>query len=260
MVAHLKKDFRGDSMTEVNQGEGTTPPASTGEKPIEQNANSTPAGGLKDAEEAEKLKEELNKAREERNRYQEGMLKWKGKYFDAEEKAKNQPPYVPPTYSPIEPDDIDDYEKQKFAKMYQQTRETERKTEREQNIKNALNKFFIKNPEYSPEVDIEGKSYQELQQITSRIYLGQTVDEIMDSLEMAHRMRNAKSTPPPKTESVEDTGIGDTTSVPKGEPKKPDALTRPLNKWEKEAAASFPGGEIAYRKKLAEKEQAKSSI
>jgi len=247
-------------MTEVNQGAGITPPASTGNNPTEPNATSTPAGGLQDAEEAEKLREENKKLREERENYKGGMLKWKEEALTTKEKLKEKETYIPPTYSPIEPDDIDDYEKQKFAKLYHQTRETERKTEREQNIKNALGKFFIKNPEYSPEVDIEGKSYQELQQITSKIYLGQTVDEIMDSLEMAHRMRNAKPTPPPKTERVEDTGIGDTTSVPKGEPKKPDALTRPLNKWEQEAAASFPGGETAYRKKLAEKEQAKSSI
>jgi hypothetical protein len=238
--------------------EGVEPsPASTGKKQLDNLEPFKPEGGLKNDK---GNKESMDKLKEEKDNYKRGMLKYKEEALRLKEEAKEKELSLSPTYSPIEPEyGTEEYEEYQFKAKYQKLREEEKKQEREKNIKISLDKFFVKYPQYSAENDIDGSKYQELQKMTSRMFLGNSVDEIMDSLELAHRTTlSTNPIPKPKEgkeNKVGDSGIGDTNSILKGEEKKPDALTRSLNKWEQEAANVFPGGEEAYRKKLADKEQ-----
>ena len=77
---------------------------------------------------------------------------------------------------------------------------------------------------------------------------------MVDTLEYIHNTFIKKPDEnKPREEPKPDANIGDTSSDPT--PKnKTSALTRKLNKDEARAAKFFPGGEKAYRKKLAERE------
>jgi len=82
--------------------------------------------------------------------------------------------------------------------------------------------------------------------------LGDSEDEIFDNLKFIHNGLNPVQSKPNIPDSeVEDSGIGDTIIYPKGKKDIPNALTRPLDDFEKQAASIFPGGEIEYRKRLA---------
>lgn len=250
--------------TEVKKGDTATPPASTGKNELDSSNSSLPDGGLKNFEENEKS--ELEKIKLERDNYRQMGLKYKEKFLETSNQLREkelssfQEKEQSENYNQ-EDIEMDDFEKKKFDSLYNKKREQEKKQDRDKNIKLALAKFFDKYPIYSPYYDFDGKNYQELQKVTSRMFLGDSVEEISESLMIAHRAINKPSNLIPKSnnEEVVDSGIGDTSSVIKGEQKKPDALTRKLNKYEQEAAKIYPGGESAYRKRLVQKENGEVS-
>lgn len=133
----------------------------------------------------------------------------------------------------------------------------------EQNFGNALDKFVRKHPEYSPENDVMDVNWKKIklhiEELKNGIYKG-SEDGYLERLELIHNgISNKPEKPESKTETVEDSGVGNITSQPKVKTEVPDAMTRPLNKWEKESAKGFPGKtteerELGYRKKLAELE------
>jgi hypothetical protein len=119
--------------------------------------------------------------------------------------------------------------------------------------KAAIDIFFTYHPEYRPENDPGNKLYGELDRHFKRLRPGTNVSEVVDTLEYIHKTFIKKDEAKPAEEAKPDVSIGDTSSDPT--PKnKTSALTRKLNKDEAEAAKFFPGGEDAYRKKLAERE------
>jgi len=250
--------------TEVKKGDTATPPASTGKNELDDSNSSLPDGGFKNSE--ENGISELEKIKLERDNYKQMGLKYKEKFLDTANKLREKElssfqEDEQPKNDNTEDLDMDDFEKKKFDSLYNKKREQEKKQDRDKNIKFALSKFFEKYPIYSPDFDFDGKNYQELQKITSRMFLGNSVEEISDSLAIAHRAINKPSNPTPKSnnEEVVDSGIGDTSSIVRGEKIKPNALTRKLNKYEQEAANIYPGGESAYRKKLVQKENGEVS-
>jgi len=131
------------------------------------------------------------------------------------------------------------------------------KEDREKSLQVAREKFFNDFPQYKPENDPNDYHYGRLKKFTKDVFLGDRVDEIYEKLVVIHNGLNPKSNIPDS--KVEDSGVGDAVSKPKGSEKKPDTLTRPLNKFEQEAAKLFSGGEEEYRKKLAEKEKKAAS-
>lgn len=134
----------------------------------------------------------------------------------------------------------------------------------EQNFNNALDKFVRKHPEYSPEHDVLDLNWKKIKlhvdELKHGVYRG-SEDGYFERLELIHNgIKNPKTEiSESKTETVEDSGVGNITSQPKSKEKKPDALTRPLNEHEKESMMNFPGKtleekEKGYRAKLAELE------
>lgn len=159
----------------------------------------------------------------------------------------------------VRDDDEDEFEtpEKKAVKDELDRREAKK---HEDTLQSAINKFVDDHPEYSTDNDINDVRWSKLEaQIKRHAFIGDK-DDIIRDIEILHRgitQPIRPATPELKTEEVEDSGIGDVPPVLKGKDKKPDALIRPLNEYEQKAADAFPGGEQAYRKRLAEKESGK---
>ena len=217
---------------------------STSQNELDQIIGSEPAGGDTNVE----SKEEMEKIKRERDSYKAGMLKYKEQALAAEEEKRR---------SALQPKEVieGDSEDPDFDAKYQKKRAEEKAVDRNKNLGKAWARFVSKHSQYDPENDIDRKNYEALQSKTSKMYLGDDVDEIMDNLEFVHKGLFGTEKNKPNSDDVVDSGIGSTASAPRATEKKPDALTRPLNKHEQEAAAIFPGGEKAYRAALVKREQ-----
>lgn len=134
----------------------------------------------------------------------------------------------------------------------------------EQSFANALDKFVRTHPEYSPENDYNDANWKQIkphiEELKQGVFKGDEAG-YLERLEIIHNgIKKPKSEiSESKTETVEDSGVGNITSQPKAKKEVPSAMTRPLNEFEKNAAMGFPGKtqkekEDGYRKKLAELE------
>jgi hypothetical protein len=190
------------------------------------------------------IEDKLKKSEEEKDNYKKAFLSLKEKQRELELSNQNQ------NYQ--NEGNQDEYH-QSFEAVYNELRQKEKMEEKAKALKNAFVKFQQKYPQYSPENDLNDMNYNRLKSITDKIYLGDNVDEIIDTLEFAHRGLQKPKNPTNELE-VGDSGIGETSTNIKGKEKFPSALTRPLNEFEAKMASIYEGGEVAYRKAISEQE------
>lgn len=241
-------------MTDDNKEGAGTLPASTGDNELDQFLSSGAEGGLNNAEGKTKSADELAV---ERDNYKRAFLREKEERLKAVEKLRAQElsPTPAPAYQPVQDPSID-YEEEKITQVFQKQQALQQAEQRKLNIGKAAKQFFKLHPEYAPENDLDGSRYAKLKIATDRMNLGNDVDEIIESLNFAHNGLNPNQPHTPEPAYVEDSGIGATTTIPRGATDKtqPSALTRPLNKNEQIAAKLYSGGEKAYREAMAERE------
>ena len=203
----------------------------------EENQSKSPADVT--ASKNKELEENLRKAEEEKENYKRAFFLEKEKTRELE-LSKQKPSYESQPMS---------YSEDDFEVRYHQVREKEKTEEREKALKIAFERFKAKYPFYRPENDLNDMNYNRLKKATDKMYLGDTIDEIMDSLDFAHRGLQFVPNSNPKPESlVEDSGIGGTTTVLQGKTDLESALTRPLNTYEQQMVQMYNGGEKEYRK------------
>ena len=192
------------------------------------------------------LEEELKQEREDKENYRKGLL-------DLKRKPREE--VVVPKETPAgAQDDDDEYDPKKIVQKELQKNKEE---QYEANFKIATQKFYQKYPEYDPENDLGDIRWGKVKERLEKMSPGFTVEEIQESLEFIHRgITQPKIQPKPETEEkVEDSGVGNVPQSPAGKEKKPDAFTRPLNRYEQKAASIYPGGEKAYREALVKREE-----
>ena len=200
--------------------------------------------GLTAEERIIQLEEELKQEREEKENYRKGLL-------DLKKKPREE--VVVPKPEGDQNDD-DEYDPKKIVqKELQKNKEEEYRA----NFKVATKKFYQSYPEYDPDNDSGDIRWAKVKERLEKMSPGFTVEEILESLEFIHRgITQPKIQPKPETEEkVEDSGVGNVPLSPAGKDKKPDAFTRPLNRYEQKAAEIYPGGEKAYREALAKREE-----
>jgi len=138
---------------------------------------------------------------------------------------------------------------------------TKQEQERKEVLILAQKQIAEEYPFLHKENDLDGENWTKFKEHSDK-YGGprsHTLDGIKDEYRGFLRMAGLLAEKIQSSETlVEDSGIGDTTASIKGEKKEPDTLTRKLNKYEQEAAENFPGGEPAYRAKLAELQKKRS--
>uniref|UniRef100_A0A6M3IR32 Uncharacterized protein n=1 Tax=viral metagenome TaxID=1070528 RepID=A0A6M3IR32_9ZZZZ len=194
-------------------------------------------------EEKAELEEKLLKEQKARGDFETAFYKEREKNRLLSEKPlKVEPEITPDPYD----------EDTRVKSLVQQELADRDKKQREDNLLVARDKFFVDFPQYAPQNDPNDYNYGRLREKTSKMVLGNTVEEIYENLVFTHRGLTKPNTPPsiPKDE-VGDSGVGDTTPKLKSAEQQPDALTRPLTELEKQAAKLHSGGEKGYREALA---------
>lgn len=191
-------------------------------------------------EDIERLRGKLSKAEEERENYKKGMLQ-------AKDKIKELETATPPSQS------WESQDEEEPPDWYLQRERERLKKEKGR----ALEEFVQEHFNLQSANDLNDANWTKFKNEVDRYGLkGETKEEIKKELAGFYRMAglDQSSQTPSSGSPVEDSGIGETTTRLKTQEKKPDALTRKLTEEEKKAAQFFPGGEVAYRKKLAERE------
>ncbi|RLJ02924.1 MAG: hypothetical protein DRP08_04140 [Candidatus Aenigmatarchaeota archaeon] len=248
MATEEKKDSKQEeALTPSEESADEKEPTQTSEEDTSQKTE-----GEESSEDLlEKLKQENEKLKKKAEDFEKAFYLEKAKrreeLFNFQQNLQETRP------SDSQPDEYDDEVRSIVKEELQKVQEMQR----QKNIKIAFEKFCKAHPEYLPENDPNDINYSRLREKANKVVLGDTVDEIYETLEFIHRAINPNQIIKPESkteEKVEDSGVGSGSGLPKGSEKKPSALTRPLNKWEKEAAKRFPGGEKAYREALAKKE------
>lgn len=219
-----------DSYEKIGDKETETPADATEKKPVD--AAEKKGDGIKDdeqhLEQAKKIDEELKTKKTQLEQLQQSVKDETERLRALREERRDS------NYQPIDNEMAGEEEPVEADK------------------KAALQIFYNYHPEYRPENDPGNKKFGELNQHFKRLKSGTGVSEVVDTLEYIHKTfltKESLAEEKPKSDAT----IGDTTSVPT-QTKKISALTRPLNKFEQDAAKYFPGGETAYRKKLTERE------
>lgn len=139
----------------------------------------------------------------------------------------------------------------------------EQNKSKEDNIKSAFKEFCEENDELHQVNDLDNEKYSKFKnavEAKSRFINSSDKESIKQDLKFIFN-QTIESKPdtnnPTEDSEVGDSGVGDSSRQTKTQDKKPSALTRELNEFEKRAAALYPGGESEYRKSLANIEGSK---
>lgn len=137
----------------------------------------------------------------------------------------------------------------------------EEKTKDRLSMYNIVVKEFInERDEFSPENDIGQELFSEFINRAKNMFLGQTERQVNDSLQFILDGLLAKDKSKKEDKKIDFLGDIDTNNI---KPKTDDVLeewkVKKLNKYEQAAADNYPGGEKAYRIKMAELARKKSS-
>jgi hypothetical protein len=227
------------------EGADPTPDSSGGENQPGTSGDGDPSNKPGAEDKVKELEEQLVKERKARKDFETA-------FFNNEKKLDELKGEID-TLKSSKPDyqEFDD-ESTRVSNLVKQELEKERKTQREANLKLAKDKFIGEHPEYN---DIG--LYTKFKEKSDNMFLGNSFDEIYANLGFIHNGLNPKN--PNNSDSVksevEDSGIGDAATKPKGQEKKPSALTRPLTELERQAASLHPKGEQGYREALAKREK-----
>jgi len=196
----------------------------------------------------EATKEHTDKLKDLRGQYKELKL------VDEPKEVKPENPQPKPAT-----DDyfgVDDSDEDKFNKMYEDRRKTERDEDYRRVVNQVAHRFFEEHEEFAPDKDLGGVFFAKFKERANTTFLGETSEAIRDSLEFI--LRGFKTEEDKSKETNEITDVGDFSSrerkVDKEEIDKAWE-TKKLNPSEKKAAELYEGGDKAYRKAQAELEK-----
>ncbi len=224
---------------DLNKGEAQTPAGT--ETPAEKKPDaSTEEDPLKkqEAEEKKKLEDELAAAKKKAEDQESAHMKEQEKRKELEAKLEAK------TQTSETQEEIPDWRKQ------------EKENERAEMLLNSQKRLAKKYPFLQQENDPDGSNWTKFKEASDKYggpksYTPEGIDEEYEGFVRMAFPEQATQTQP-STQVVEESGVGGITSTPiKTQDEQADALTRPLNKDEQEAANMYPGREPEYRKHLA---------